>query len=259
MSSEYRDFAVTLALKAGNIMKQNFTLGMRKEWKTDSTPLTATDIEINELMIAEVRKKFPGHSLLGEEESNVSESEYVWVCDPIDGTTGFSHGYPIFMFQMALTRFGESILGVMYDPILNRMFLAEKGSGAFLNGVPIHVAADIGFNPKNKKGIISIDGDETGPLIGLRNQLRKRGSHTTHFYCASYPAALIASGEFIGEVYGANHAWDGATIKIIVEEAGGKVTDLFGKEQRYDKPINGFVATNGFIHNELVEIIKGLF
>jgi len=257
-NSIHKDFAVSLALKAGGIMKKNFMIGMRKEWKEDSTPLTATDTEINALVISEVRKIFPGHSLLGEEASAMRESEYVWVCDPVDGTTGFSHSYPLFMFQMALTRFGESILGVMYDPMLNRMFYAEKGKGTFLNGVPIHVAEGVGFKHKTRKVIICIDGDEGIPLAGLRNELRKRGAKTTNFYCASYPSALVACGEFTGEIYGAKGAWDGATVKIVVEEAGGKVTDLFGNEQRYDQPINGFVATNGLVHDELIEIIKNL-
>ncbi|MDP3697469.1 MAG: inositol monophosphatase [Candidatus Taylorbacteria bacterium] len=255
----YKVFATDIALRAGKIMLNNFSLGMIKEWKADCTPLTATDTSINSLVVAEIRRNFPGHALLGEEESNMHECEYVWVCDPIDGTTGFSHGYPIFMFQLALTRFGESVLGVMYDPVLQRMFYAEKGKGSFLNGRPIHVSKDVSFSDKTKKSIICIDGDEKAPLIFLRNKLREKGAYTTAFYCASYPSALIACGEFIGEVYGATNAWDGATVKIIVEEAGGKVTDLFGKEQRYDKPINGFVATNGLIHDELIEIIKSLF
>jgi len=254
----YKAFATDIALCAGKILLNNFSLGMAKEWKADCTPLTVTDIEVNSLVIAEVRRNFPGHALLGEEESSMHECEYVWVCDPVDGTTGFSHGYPIFMFQLALTRFGESILGVMYDPILRRMFYAEKGKGAFLNGKPVRVSKDVGFKHETKKGIICIDGDGDAPLIHLRNELRKRGAYTTAFYCASYPSALTACGEFIGEVYGATNAWDGATAKIIVEEAGGKVTDLFGKEQRYDKPINGFVATNGLIHDELIGVIKSL-
>lgn len=255
----YKAFATDIALRAGNILLNNFSLGMTKEWKADFTPLTVTDTAINALVVNEVKKKFPGHALLGEEESNMHECEYVWVCDPIDGTTGFSHGYPIFMFQLALTRFGKSILGVMYDPVLQRMFYAEKGGGAFLNGKPVRVSKDVSFKHKTKKGIICIDGDGDAPLINLRNKLRERGAYTTAFYCASYAVALTACGEFIGEVYGATNAWDGAAAKIIVEEAGGKVTDLFGKEQRYDKPINGFVATNGLVHDELIGIIASLF
>lgn len=254
----HKDFAIDMALQAGKIMLANFSLGMKKEWKEDSTPLTVTDTAINALVINEVNNKFPGYALLGEEASDMRDSEYVWVCDPVDGTTGFSHGYPIFMFQMALTRNGESILGVMYDPVMKRMFYAEKGRGAFLNGQAIRVSQDIGFKQKNKKGIIQIDGDGEMPLLELRNELLKRGAYTVAFYCASYVTALIACGEFIGEVYGADKAWDGAAAKIIVEEAGGRVTDLAGNEQRYDRPINGFVATNGLVHDELLGIIGGL-
>lgn len=253
----YKDFAIDLALRAGELIRENFSLGMTKEWKEDATPLTATDKAINAFVIVEVNKQFPDHAVIGEEGSDLRDSEFVWVEDPVDGTTGFSHGYPLFTFQLALTRLGESILGVMYDPILKRLFYAEKGKGAFLNGTPIRVSQE-GFKKKTKKGIVCLDGDEKPPLSHLRNALRARGAYTVGLYCASYPSALTTCGEFIGEVYGADKAWDGAAAKIIVEEAGGRVTDLAGNEQRYDKPINGFVATNGFIHDELIQIIRDL-
>ena len=258
--NEYMDFAIATARKSGDVMRRNFSFtGIEKSWKDDGTPLTETDIVINELVISAVHANFPNHCLLGEERSDMNESEYIWVCDPIDRTIGFSHGYPIFMFQLALTKNGESILGVMYDPILNRMFRAKKGEGAFLNGKPIRVASDVDFSHKSKKAILCLDGDDRPPLISLRDSLRRRGAKTTNFYCASYPSALVACGEFTGEIYGATGAWDGATAKILVEEAGGKVTDLLGNEQRYDRPINGFVATNGLVHNEVIGIIKSLY
>lgn len=246
----YKKFAIDIAVKVGEIMLANFSLGMKKDWKKDNTPLTATDIAINKLVIKEIANNFPDHSLLGEEESNMHNSEYVWVCDPVDGTIPFSHGYPAFMFSLALTRAGESILGVMYDPILNRMFYAEKGKGAFLNGNKIKVSPVNGF----KKAMINLDTDFR--LIDLRNKLVERDAYATTFYGATYGASLVACGEFVAEVYEYSKPWDGAAAKIIIEEAGGKVTDIIGKEQRHDKRINGFVATNGLMHNELIGLIK---
>jgi myo-inositol-1(or 4)-monophosphatase len=248
----HKNFAIGLAKKAGRIMLAHFGLGMSKKWKKDNTPLTATDIAINKLVITEIKKAFLKHSLLGEEESNLQKSEFIWVCDPIDGTIPFSHGYPAFMFSLALTRSGKSILGVMYDPILNRMFFAEKGKGAFLNGKRIKVS-----RVKNLKNtMINLDTDVR--LIKLRNKLIEKGVYTTTFYGATYGSALVACGEFVAGIYEYDKPWDGAAVKVIVEEAGGKVTDTSGKQQRWDREINGFVATNGLVHEELLKIIRGL-
>ncbi|MGB7957943.1 MAG: inositol monophosphatase [Minisyncoccia bacterium] len=247
---EYKEFVVDLAEKAGKIMLANFSLGMKKDWKEDNTPLTITDTTINKMVIEEVKKNFPDHALLGEEESNMKESEYVWVCDPVDGTVPFSHGYPTFMFSLALTHNGESILGVLYDPTLKRMFYAEKGKGAFLNGQPMHVSKVSSF----KNAMVNLDTDVR--LIDLRKKLIDKDAYTTTFYSATYGAALVVCGEFVAQVYEYDKPWDGAAVKIIVEEAGGKVTDIAGKEQRYDKPINGFVATNGSVHDEIIRIIQ---
>src|SRR3989338_9591130 len=122
---ESLDFAAGLAREAGEIMRQNFALGMKKEWKEDDSPITVTDIRINSLVLEAIQKKYPAHSFVGEEGSRIIESEYVWVCGPVDGTVPFSHGYPIFMFSLALVKNGMPIAGVLYDPILKRMFYAE--------------------------------------------------------------------------------------------------------------------------------------
>src|SRR3989344_1795821 len=143
------EFAKGIAREAGALMRQNFTLGMKKEWKDDDTPLTKTDLAINQLVLEAVQKKYPEHSYIGEEGNNIKESEYTWVCDPVDGTIPFSHGYPTFAFSLALTKNGESILGVIYDPIMDRLVHAEKGRGAFLNGKRIAVRKESKIGSKN--------------------------------------------------------------------------------------------------------------
>ena len=109
----YEEFAKQLAQKAGEIMKNNFSHGMKKELKRDKSPVTTTDIAINKLVISEVKKYFPDHDVKGEEESSFeNNSEYVWVCDPVDGTYPFSHGLPVFTFSLALVKNGKPVLGV---------------------------------------------------------------------------------------------------------------------------------------------------
>jgi fructose-1,6-bisphosphatase/inositol monophosphatase family enzyme len=245
----YKNFVINLVSRVGEIMRNDFRLGMQKGWKEDNTPVTATDIAINKLVIEEIRKSFPEHSVLGEEDGNQGKSDLVWVCDPLDGTVPFSHGYPIFVFSIALTRKGKSVLGAIYDPVMDRLAFAEKGKGAFLNNKKITVSQKNDF----ANALINLDADYRLPL---RQRLIQKEVFATTLYSAVYGGLLVACGEFVAEIYDYNKPWDGAAVKVIVEEAGGKVTDLLGNEQRYDQPINGFIASNGPLHNELVELIK---
>ncbi len=242
------EFATKLAREAGAVIKANFAIGMKKDWKADDTPVTVTDHAINRTVIEAVRKTYPKMSLLGEEDSFMVEgSEYTWVCDPVDGTIPFSHGVPTCMFSLALVKNGESILGVLYEPFLNRMFTAEKGKGAFLNGKPIQVSKAKTF----KRSITSV----TEP--GAYKAFVDAGSRVMSLLSYCYVSSLVASGELTAAVaWKWAGAWDVAAVKVIVEEAGGKVTDLRGNEQRYDGPLNGAIATNGILHAEALKLVQ---
>ncbi len=253
--TNYRDFAIQLAKEAGTIMRDNFSLGMAKEWKADNTPLTVTDTTINRMVVEAVAKEYPDHSLLGEEESSqVVDTEYVWVCDPVDGTIPFSYGLPLSTFSLALTKNGESILGVIYDPFLDRLYVGEKGKGTTLNEKPIQVSeqTEIGHSLMNVEWSTNADYD----LSRVSPLLKARRVKAICLNSYAITGALVASGDCLGAIIAHNHPWDAAAVKIIVDEAGGKVTDLFGNDQRYDKPMQGCVASNGKIHHELLDIIQ---
>jgi myo-inositol-1(or 4)-monophosphatase len=257
---DHKSFAIGLAKEAGDIIKKNFTLGMKKEWKEDNSPLTQTDLDINALAVESIKEKFSEHSVLAEEGSDFSGSgEYTWVCDPLDGTIPFSHGIPTCVFSLALTRNGESILGVVYDPFMDRMFFAEKGKGAFLNEEKISVSARDSL--KNTLFCVA-SGKAEVDMLPLVKALRDEGAKIIDFYSITYMGALVASGEcgatiFQGVRLEETKPHDTAALKIIVEEAGGKVTDLFGKEQRYDRNIRGHLASNGVLHETLLKLIRG--
>lgn len=244
----YLEFATTLAREAGTVIKDNFAIGMQKEWKSDDTPVTITDHAINKTVINAVKKTYPNMSLLGEEDSFMVEgAEYTWVCDPVDGTIPFSHGVPTCMFSLALVKDGVPLLGVLYEPFLGRMFTAEKGKGAFLNNKPINVSKVKSFN----RSIVSA----TEP--GAYKAFAEAGSRVMSLLSYCYVSSLVASGELSTAVaWTWAGPWDVAAVKVIVEEAGGRVTDLDGNEQRYDKPINGAVATNGILHSGALKIIQ---
>ncbi len=248
---DYKSFAIDLAKKAGKTIRANFRLAMKKDWKDNDTPVTITDTAINRMVINAVKKHFPSHGVLGEEESyNEKGKEFLWVCDPVDGTVPFSHGVPTSTFSLALVKNGKPIVGVAYDPFMDRMFSAELGKGAFLNGRRISV---------NKRGMHNsvISWESWKSVEALR--LKYKTSFPMSWFSFVYGAVLVACGELVAAVYTWNYAHDAAAAKVIVEEAGGIVTDLHGKDQRYDRKINGCLVSNGKVHKELLKILKKFY
>lgn len=256
-------FAKEVALEAGKIMRRYFRADdIGTEWKEDDTPLTAADTIINDLVIEKVKSGYPDHGVWGEEASHNLGKEWMWVCDPIDGTMPFSAGLPISTFSLALTRNGVSQLGVVYDPYFDRMFHAHVNGGAYLNDKRIEV------NDKNdlKNAMVDLevwgtktpDDDKIIPIDNVREELMEQGAKPFTLCSMVISGALVASGDFTGSIFGVRKPEDIAAIKVIVEEAGGKVTDLFGSEQKYDGLINGAIVSNGKVHDILVETIREL-
>lgn len=252
---EYQEFAEQLARKAGFIMKEYFTVGVDFQTKSDNTPVTIADEKINDLVIKEISERFPDHSINSEEGNRmVDKSDYLWVCDPIDGTKPFTLGIPIAVFSLALVKDGEVIVGVVYDPFCDRMYSASKGNGAYLNNVKIEVSKRTEFNGMIAEQEIYRPGKYN--IEYLVTELYGRNIRFLGLCAFVYPSALVAAGQIDFTLFPHTTAHDVASIKIIVEEAGGKVTDIFGNEQRYDQSINGALVSNGLIHDELVTLAK---
>jgi fructose-1,6-bisphosphatase/inositol monophosphatase family enzyme len=252
--SQFKDFGIRLAEKAGEEMRKNFALELNRSWKHDNTLVTETDIAINKMVISSIQKTFPEHSILGEEISALTHSEFTWVCDPIDGTIPFASGIPLSTFSLALTQNGESIFGVVYDPFMDRMCVAEKGKGTFLNNKQVYVSK----NNILEKSIMSLNywKSKNFDLFALARNLDQRDVKIMRLNATVYGGLLTAFGEFIGVINAGNVPWDVAALAIIIKEAGGTCTDMNGKDQKYNKSINGFVGTNGVVHNEILEMIK---
>ncbi|MBI1755119.1 inositol monophosphatase [Candidatus Azambacteria bacterium] len=253
-NSPYLDLAVDLSKKAGVVMRKNFGLAMKKEWKDHRSPVTETDMIINDLVLKAIKKRYPEHSILSEEGDDFSEgSEYVWVCDPVDGTHNFSHGVPTATFALALVHEGKPILSVILDPFLKRLFYAEKGKGAYLNGHRIQVNK----NAELKRTVIG-----AGKTKKVRNffpfmdAAYSEGVSFITGLSIHYMCALVAVGEFSAALFGGTSAHDMAAAKILVEEAGGKATDIFGKTpKRYDREMEGQLCSNGLLHTELLALL----
>ncbi len=251
---QYLPFAKKLARQAGQLIKTNFTLGMTKTWKEDNTPLTVTDTTINQLIIDAVKRHYPDHDVMAEEGSSLTNrGDYVWVCDPLDGTIPFSHGIPTAVFSLALTWRGQAIFGVVYDPFCDRFYFAEKDKGAFLNEKPIRVNA-----VPMDKSLIGITHWDIAPynVVPLIEPLQQQKAMTIALDSTIYMGMLVACGELTAVVFPGSKAHDGAAVKIIVEESGGIVTDLFGNEQSYSGPIKGYIASNRVIYSQILATIK---
>lgn len=251
----YLQFAQDLAYKAGDIMRRHLRIGIAAQSKSDGSPVTVADTEIDNLVVKAVKSTYPDHAILSEEgDTSPIPMEYTWVCDPLDGTQPYTFGIPISMFSLALVKNGAPILGVMYDPYEKRMYHAIKGEGAYLNGKRLAVSEQAILDGNH----VALPGSTEALLnsADLLNEAIQSDIKTFTFVCVTAEAALVANGQIVANVYGHNSPWDIAAIKVIVEEAGGKVTDLLGNEQRYDQPINGAIISNGLVHNELVNLVK---
>ncbi len=254
MTASYLDVGKDLAKQSGEIIKKNFSLNCNQEWKENNSPVTATDIAVNDLALKLLKEAYPEHSILAEEGNDFTEeSEYVWVCDPVDGTHNFSHGIPTATFALALTHKGSPILNIVYDPFLDRMFWAEKGTGAFMNGKRINVMEA----PTFKKTVVGMGKmKEVRNLHPLLEAIKERGGTSIVGLSIHYMTALVAAGEFSASLFGGRSVYDMTPSKLLIEEAGGKVTDLFGNvPPRFDRDQEGQLCSNAILHGEILSIL----
>ena len=255
MEEELR-FAKDLAIEAGEIMLKFFQIGVASEAKAgeDNTPVTIADKAINSRVIEAIRNRYPDHAVIGEEERYERKgAEYTWVCDPIDGTIPFVMGIPTNVFSLALVNpEGQPMIAVVYDPYMRRLFFALKGGGAFVNDAPIHVNRVSELD----KALIGNSGAQSKVLkaADFKAAVIATCYRPLILSCVIYEAMLVATGQLAASVFPGSGCHDAVTAKLIVEEAGGKVTDIFGHEQRYDLPVKGAIVSNGILHDEIVAL-----
>ncbi len=250
---------VSIAKEAGSVIREGFGKSFKIEYKTGDNNLVTEIDKASEKVITDfIRKKYPSHSILAEEGSGEQkDSEYLWVIDPLDGTTNFAHGLPIFSVSIGLQKNGKTIAGVVYDVMRNIIFSAELGAGAFADSEKITVSNNdnlahsmlvTGF-PYNKKENPDKLFERFVALTKTARGVRRLGSAAIDF-------CYLASGVFDGfwEVH--LHPWDICAGKLIVEEAGGLVTDFDGnKTNIFTKRI---LSTNGKIHEQVIEVMDSL-
>lgn len=232
-----------------------------KDTKGKNNILTEIDTQCEEIILSIIRDSFPGHDILAEESGKNLEnnSDYVWLIDPLDGTMNYSHGYPFFSVSIALEHKGQTLCGLVYDPFKNEMFSAERGKGAFLNDSKIFVSA-----VQLLELSLVVSGTFHHPeseimdrFLKILKELSLKAQGVRRDGSAALDLCYVACGRYESFWEFGLNAWDMAAGSLILEEAGGKVTDLKGGQ--FSNYNGQLVASNGLIHGEMIELLKPYF
>ncbi|HET7103317.1 MAG TPA: inositol monophosphatase family protein [Terracidiphilus sp.] len=259
--------AAEIAREAGAKLREYYAQGVETEYKGDVDLVTVADRTVEKLIRARLGEAFAAHGIYGEEGTRERlEAEYRWYVDPLDGTTNFAHGFPQFCVSMGLEHRpaglkqdedGTLTAAVVYDPLRDELFCAERGRGAWLNGRPMRV---------------SQTGDLAESLVATGFPSRKRhASPNIHFYqeftlrshgvrragSAALDLAYVAAGRMEAFWEFNLNPWDTAAGILLVEEAGGLVTNFAGSRARLDS--REILASNGLVHKELVGLFEAMF
>ena len=252
--SEELVFALQIAREAGAIFKKYFGQP-HTEWKADNTPLTQADSEINDFLIEQIANTYPNDQVYGEEASNNNQSSRVWAIDPVDGTQPFENGIPLSTIVIALVEAGAPQLAVVYDPLSDSMYHAERGRGAFLNEQPMYCNK----NTAIEKNYFATSSGMPKPYAStgtIHDSIESRKGKVFNFRSFAYCAVKVAEGKFSGSVLGIGRLYDIVAPALIVEEAGGKATDLSGNSLNYIDGSNGIILTNGHLHDFFLHITE---
>jgi len=253
---QMKDFAVDLAHKAGALLIKKSDQSIEVHYKGDINLVTEADKMSESLIIETIRRNFPDHGILSEESPAIlGESPMRWIIDPLDGTTNYAHGYPVFCVSIALEKDGAVILGVIYDPTRQDTFTAVRGEGAYWNG---------------KRLAVSKTRDLTRSLLatGFPYDIRESKENNLNYFnlmakevqairragAAALDIAYVAAGRFDGFWELKLKPWDMAAGCLLVEEAGGKITDIFADP--WNLLSHHILVSNGLIHEQMIDVFQ---
>ncbi len=255
---QFLETAGQIAREAGAVLMEHFNQRIAFELKGEYDLVTAADRASEKLIVERLTEHFPEHGIIAEEGGgHSSSSEYRWYVDPLDGTTNFAHGYPMFNVTLALEKGSEMIAGVVYDPLHDEMFRAGLGSGAYLNDAPMSVSGSrrladslvcTGFPNHNRQ--VNYNIHFYHQLAMSTHGVRRGGS-------AALDLSYVACGRLDAFWEFGLKPWDLAAGKLIVTEAGGKATDMNGDAHKIGSP--HLLTTNGAIHGEMLQLFSEIF
>ena len=254
---DIRDFAREIASRAGSELRSRFgRMHTVRTKSSDKDLVTEADLASERLLLEAIRSRFPTHAILAEETQarTARDAEWLWMVDPLDGTTNYAHGFPVWCVSIGVQHRGRMVAGVTYDPMRDEMFHAVSSGGAWLGEEPIRVSE----TDRLAKGLLAtgfaydaatnLDNNlpEFGRMILRAQGVRRAGS-------AALDLAYVAAGRFDGYWEFRLSPWDWAAGSLLVQEAGGRLTDVRGGPWRTG--VDSIVASNGRIHDELVQVL----
>ena len=258
MNDKILETAIAAALESGKIQKRKVGLKnkIEKKFGQETNLVTEVDKECESKIISIINKNYPSHDILSEESGGFENgSNYKWIIDPIDGTTNYAHGLPLFCTSIGIEYENEIKYGVIYNPMTEELFYSKKNHGAYLNNKKISVS-------KSKKVIDSllVTGfpynvkDNPGGVIDIFSKMLPKARGVRRLGSAAIDFAYIACGRLDGYWELFLNPWDKAAGILLVKEAGGKITNL--KNKTATSYQQDSVATNGIIHAELIKILR---
>jgi myo-inositol-1(or 4)-monophosphatase len=256
--ASYLEISAEIAREAGALLAKFFERRVTYELKGEHDLVTEADRASEQLVVERLRSHFPSHSIVAEEGGgHAGTSDYCWYVDPLDGTTNFAHSFPMYNVTLALEHAGELVAGVIFDPERNEMFSSERGSGAYLNNRRIRVSkvpriedalVATGFPSKKRHADVNVH--FYYQLAMITHGVRRAGS-------AALDLAYVASGRLDGFWEFGLNPWDMAAGMLLIEEAGGKCSDMKGGAAKLRGP--HLLADNGMIHESMLEIFAEVF
>lgn len=255
MVKTYLDAAIEIAQEAGAVLREELERPPTIDYKGEFDLVTQADRRSEQVIVRRLQERFPQHAVAAEEGTGKETgSDYRWHVDPLDGTTNFAHKYPCFCVSMALARQNELLLGVIYNPVYQELFAAARGEGATFNGKKIHCSKVTSLKSSllctgfpNHKRLASPNIHYYWDFTLRSHGVRRDGS-------AALDLAYVAMGRFDSFWEFGLNPWDTAAGVVLVEEAGGKVTDLQGQPYTLGGPT--ILASNGLIHEEMVRVAE---
>ncbi|MFA6410868.1 MAG: inositol monophosphatase [Candidatus Buchananbacteria bacterium] len=252
-----KNFVIKLAKQAGLEINQRFNHDRIVKVKNKSQIVTAADLISDKIIVSAIKKKYPTHGILSEESGTINlDSDYLWAVDPVDGTTNYFIGSPLFAVSISLFYKNQPILGVAYAPAMNELYVAEAGKGAYLNNKKIHVSKS---NVLADSFLTFCHGSTKSDIkraVKIYNKIKLNSLDSRQLGSAALELGFVAAGRTECIMIPGAHVYDVAAGVLLVRQAGGKVTDFLGKE--WNLKSKDMVASNGRIHNQLLKFLKNI-
>ncbi|HKD04894.1 MAG TPA: inositol monophosphatase family protein [Bryobacteraceae bacterium] len=253
--NKWLDAALEVSQDASVLLKNQFTRFVQGESKDRFDVVTEADRSCEKLIVERLSRNFPNHSIIGEEGASVrGSSDYCWYIDPLDGTANFVHKFPFFAVSIALVKAGEPVLGVISDPVRNECFSARKGDGAHLNRLPMRVSPVAQISESMLGTVFPAHARESSGNIYYYQYLDCASHGVRRTGSAALDLAYVACGR-LDALWGFGlKPWDYAAGLILVQEAGGRTSDMLGRPA--DISCAHLLANNGLLHNQLLSAFQ---